>query len=380
MTHSQANGIRDPIQGLMRTPRSVNIELTSRCNLRCRYCYFFNNPAVTYRDLPTEDWLRFFDELGALGVMNVSLAGGEPFTRTDLPLLLEGVVRNHMRFSLISNGSLIDDKIAAFIAATGRCDHVQVSVDGSRPETHDANRGRGSFEGAIRGIRTLQRHGVKVAVRLTITQHNVNDLEDAARFLLEELELPGFGTNSAGYLGTCQINAKDLLLTTAQRQTAMETLLRLNEKYHGRISAAAGPLAEGRMWGKMEAARRAGAPPFAHGGKLFGCGCVWNKISIRADGAVMPCSMLAHEVLGYINQDKLVDIWQKSPVMDRMRNRRNISLNNFEFCSGCAYQPYCTGNCPGLAYALTGQIDHPSPDACLRKFLQDGGSLEGIIS
>lgn len=380
MMHSEVNGIREPIQELMRTPRSVNIELTSRCNLRCRYCYFFNNSAVTYRDLPAEDWLRFFDELGTLGVMNVSLAGGEPFTRTDLPVLLEGVVRNHMRFSLISNGSLIDDEISAFIAATGRCDHVQVSVDGSRPETHDANRGKGSFEGAIRGIKTLQRHGVKVVVRLTITQYNVNDLVDAAQLLLEELELPSFSTNSAGYLGTCQINAEDLLLTPVQRQTAMEILLRLNEKYNSRISAAAGPLADGRMWRKMEAARREGAPPFANGGKLSACGCVWNKISVRADGVIVPCSMLAHEVLGHINQDKLVDIWQKNPVMNRMRNRKNISLSEFEFCSRCVYQPYCTGNCPGLAYALTGQIDHPSPDACLRDFLQDGGSLEGIIS
>ncbi len=37
---------------VMRTPRTLDIEITARCNLRCRYCYFFNNPAVDYRDLP----------------------------------------------------------------------------------------------------------------------------------------------------------------------------------------------------------------------------------------------------------------------------------------------------------------------------------------
>ncbi|MFQ5944330.1 MAG: radical SAM protein, partial [Anaerolineales bacterium] len=63
---------------VMSTPRSVDIEITARCNLRCRYCYFFNNPAVEYADLPAEEWLTFFEELGQCGVMTVTLAGGEP--------------------------------------------------------------------------------------------------------------------------------------------------------------------------------------------------------------------------------------------------------------------------------------------------------------
>lgn len=233
----------------MHTPRSVDVELTARCNLRCSYCYFFNNPEVEYRDLPTQEWLTFFDELGRAGVMRVCLAGGEPFIREDLPELLEGVVRNRMRFSLLSNGGLIDDEIAAFIAGTGRCDYVQVSVDGSCPETHDAGRGMGSFEGAIRGIRTLQRNAVPVAVRVTIHRHNVHDLENTARLLLEDLGLEGFGTNSAGYLGSCRQNEAEMLLSIEDRQTAMETLAKLSEKYNGCISALAGPLADVRYWG-----------------------------------------------------------------------------------------------------------------------------------
>ena len=89
---------------VMCTPRGVDIQLTAKCNLRCRYCYFFNNLAMEYRDLPTAEWLRFFDELGSLGVMDVTLSGGEPFMREDLPALLEGIVRNRMRFALLSNG------------------------------------------------------------------------------------------------------------------------------------------------------------------------------------------------------------------------------------------------------------------------------------
>jgi SynChlorMet cassette radical SAM/SPASM protein ScmE len=359
----------------MRAPRTLDLEVTARCNLRCRYCYFFNNPAVEYRDLPTDEWLRFFDELGALGVMNLCLAGGEPFIRKDLPALLEGIVRNRMRYSLLSNGALIDDKIAAFIASTGRCDYVQVSVDGSSPETHDVCRGKGSFIKAIQGIRILQRHMVTVAVRVTIHRYNVHDLEATARLLLEELGLPGFGTNSAGYLGTCRLNADDVLLTTEERRVAMTTLLHLTEKYDGRISAAAGPLAEARRWRRMEEARAQSAPEFSNGGHLTACGCPSSKIAVRADGVIVPCTMLAHIELGRINQDSLVEVWRRSPALNQLRQRQAIPLTEFELCAGCAYIPYCTGNCPALAYTLTGQVDHPSPDACLRRFLEDGGTL-----
>lgn len=359
----------------MRSPRSLTLEITARCNLRCRYCYFFNNPAIVYRDLPTGEWLAFFDELGSLGVMNVTLAGGEPFIREDLPRLVEGIVRNRMRFSFLSNGALIDDDIAALLARAGRCEYVQVSVDGSCAEVHDSCRGRGSFDGALRGIRALQRHRIGVAVRVTIHRNNVHDLENIARFLLEDLGLQDFGTNAAGYMGACRGNADDILLNVEERMEAMATLLRLSAKYGGRISAQAGPLADGHMWRRMEEARAQGKPAFPNGGRLTACGCPTHKISVRADGVIVPCNMLAQIELGRINKDSLAEIWQNSPALNRLRNRHAIPLDGFEFCAGCLYIPYCTGNCPGLAYTLTGQVDHPSPDACLRRFLEGGGAV-----
>ena len=360
---------------VMRSPRSVDIEITSRCNLRCRYCYYFDNTEVDYKDLPTDEWLQFFDELGRCAVMDVTLQGGEPFIRKDLPQLIEGIVRNRMRFNLLSNGTLIDDAIAAFLAETGRCDSVQVSVDGSGPETHDACRGTGSFEKAVRGISTLQRHRVPVAVRVTIHRHNVHDLEAIAHLLLEDLGLGGFSTNSAGYLGSCRHSAEEVMLTTQDRQEAMETLLRLSEQYDGRISAQAGPLADGEMWQRMEEARSHGVPSFPDGGYLTACGCHNSKINIRADGAITPCSMLPHMELGRINRDSLIDVWRHHADLGQLRRRHAIPLTAFEFCRDCPYIPYCTGNCPGLAYTMIGQVDHPSPDACLRRFLEDGGRL-----
>jgi len=366
----------DPItQQVMRTPRSVDLEITSRCNLRCRYCYFFDNQEVTYRDLPTDEWLRFIAELGDCGVMNVCLAGGEAFIRKDLPQLIEAIVKNRMRFSILSNGSLVDDSIASFIADTKRCDYVQVSIDGSRAEVHDICRGKGSFAGAVRGIRTLQKHNVPVTVRTTLHHHNIDDLENTARFLLEELGLQGFSTNAAGYIGSCRKNSRDLLLTVEDRQAAMLKLVRLNLRYDGRITAQAGPLADAEFWTHMEAARRQKAPAFDNGGRLTGCGCTHDSIAVRADGTIVPCSILAHLELGRINRDSLLEVWQKNQALNSLRRRHHIRLADFDYCSDCGYLDYCTGNCPGLGYAMTGQVNFPSPDACLKRFLADGGSI-----
>jgi SynChlorMet cassette radical SAM/SPASM protein ScmE len=358
---------------VMHTPRSVVLEITSRCNLRCSYCYFFDNPGVSYLDLPTEEWLQFIDELGDCGVMNVTLSGGEVFIREDLPQLISGIVKNRMRFSILSNGTLIDDGIASFLAKTVRCGYVQVSIDGSSAEVHDICRGKGSFERAVRGIRILQNHDVPVTVRMTLHHFNVSDLENTAHFLLEELNLPDFSTNSAGFLGLCQKNSKDLLLNVEERQTAMAELSRLAHHYQGRISAQAGPLADARSWSRMEAARLKQAPAFEEGGRLTGCGCAYDSVAVRADGAIVPCSMLTHLELGRINQDSLTEVWQKNQDLTSLRQRHAIQLSDFDSCSNCNYVNYCTGNCPGLGYAITGQVDRPCPDACLRKFLEGGG-------
>jgi SynChlorMet cassette radical SAM/SPASM protein ScmE len=360
---------------LMRTPKKVDIDITNRCNLRCRYCYHFESPGDAGRDLPTGEWLQFFGELNRCAVTEVTLAGGEPFMREDLREILGGIVQNRMRFAILSNGTLIDDDMAAYIASTGRCNYVQVSIDGSIAETHDSMRGKGSFARALEGLMTLRRHGVRAAVRMTIHRKNVHDLENVAKLLLEELGLPSFGTNSAGAMGLCQKNAEMVQLTTEERMIAMETLLRLAKKYKGRISAMAGPLAEARGWLDMEDARLWGKPLTPTRGYLTGCGCYRSSLNVRADGGITPCTMLSHIELGRINRVDLGEVWRENTELNALRQRHHIPLSGFSFCAGCEYIPYCTGSCPGLSYTIVGEVNHPSPDSCLRKFLAEGGRL-----
>ena len=200
-------------------PSSVEIAITGRCNLSCKYC-FYADEMVALSDLPTERWLAFFEELGRLAVQRVTLTGGEVFTRPDLFELIDGVVANRMRYSLLSNGTLISEKVLQQFEIGRRrlrLDSIQLSVDGSRAEVHDKSR-PGSFERTMRALRLLRQAGFPVVVRVTINRHNVDDLENIARLLLDEMGLDSFGTNEAFHCGIVERQEEGIVLTPAQRR------------------------------------------------------------------------------------------------------------------------------------------------------------------
>lgn len=353
--------------GLMPTPRSVDIEFTSKCNARCLYCYYMGNEGVRYEDIPIARWLDFIDELGRAQVMRMCISGGEALVREEIGELIAAIVRNRMRFQLLTNGQLVTPEVARMLHETGRCDSVQVSLDGSRPEAHDCVRGEGSFEAALRAIHTLVAAQVPTTVRVTIHPDNIDDLPAVAELLLEEIGLPSFSTNAVSSLGTQSKYACGIFLTPSQRLRAMKALAELEAKYPNRIEASAGPLAEWRMFHEMEAHRLSGEP-IPGRGFLVACGCVFERIAVRADGAYVPCCMLPQMVLGYVGSDALPDVWRNAQAMRAMRERRKIPLDSFEECQGCEYVPYCTGNCPGTASSLTGDPNRPSPEGCLRRW------------
>ncbi|MBN1433613.1 SynChlorMet cassette radical SAM/SPASM protein ScmE [Candidatus Fermentibacterales bacterium] len=361
-----------------RTPRNVEICITNQCNLRCTYCSHFSSEGSGSDDLPTGEWLAFFEELNRCSVLEVVLGGGEPLLRGDLMELVNGIVTNRMRFRIQTNGLLLTLELAASLRSTGRCHQVQLSIDGSCPEVHDHFRGDGSFEGVITGLRILQKSRLPISVRVTVHKRNVDDLERIATLLLEGFGLPAFSTNSASYMGLCRQNADEVQLGVEEHSRAMEALLRLGDRYPGRILANAGPLSNARHWLDMERARKEGLDPFPDCGYLRSCGGVFSKITVRADGVIVPCVQMTHIELGRINRSDLRVLWQEHPGILSLRRRWDVPLGSFEFCRGCPYIPYCRGNCPALAYTILGVENHPSPDACLRRFLDSGGKLPRV--
>lgn len=360
---------------VMKSPKSVDLNITTRCNLRCSYCSHFSSKSDTDNDLATKEWLTFFKELNDNAVLDVCLSGGEPFIREDLKELIDGIIKNRMRFSMLSNGTLINDDILEYIKSTNRCDSIQVSIDGAGPDTHDISRGKGAFEKAMHGLKLLLKHKLPATVRVTIHKFNYKGLDEITRLLLEEVGLPSFSTNSASNFGLCRKNKDTTQLNAEEYSETMAKLIELNVKYNGRIGAQAGPLASGKHWMKIEEAISKGEKGLPGCGYLRSCGGVFSKMAIRADGIMLPCSQIPHVELGRINKDKLHDVWLNHPELKRLRDRRDIPLEQFEFCRGCKYIPYCRGGCPAISYTLTGDENKPSPDACYRVFSEAGGKL-----
>lgn len=362
---------------LMMTPRSVDLAITTRCNLRCVYCSHFDSPGEVERDLPAEEWLKFFEELTAAAVMDVTLSGGEALIRKDFKELVNGIVKNRMRFSLLSNGTLINNDIAEFLASTGRCGSVQISIDGPDSKIHDLNCGKGSFEAALRGLKCLMKHGINCTVRLTISRNNIDHLEEAAELLLEEVGLRSFSTNSVCPFGMGQTNSDMVTLCPQEYARAMTAHHNIIKKYGNRVNSSAGPLSSYKHWTEMEKARRENAPGKPGYGYLTSCNGVFSKLAVRADGVIVPCGLIPHIELGRINRDSLVDIWQKHPELKNLRERQQTPLADFEYCGTCDYVNYCRGGCPANAYNLSGDVNKPVPsgDSCYRRFLEEGGVL-----
>lgn len=323
---------------------------------------------MALNDLPTKRWLSFFDELGRLGVMTVCLTGGEAFTRPDLFELIDGIIANRMRYSLLSNGTLItEDVLNKF--ATGkrrqRLDSIQVSVDGSSADIHDRSRPK-SFKHAMDGLKLLKKAGFPVTVRVTVNRHNVDDLENTARLLLEDVGVPSFSTNEAYACGATDRTEGNIILTPAQRQKAMEVLSRLSEKYDRRIQAQAGPLIIAQKLKAMDEMLACGETAGPGHGALSACGGVFGKLAVNHDGTIVPCHLLSTLHLGTIGTDSLQEIWMNHPTMKALRQRMEIPLNSLTTCKDCIYQRFCTGGCPGGALYLNGNFNTRNPMDCYR--------------
>ncbi len=320
-----------------------------------------------------DDWLNFFEELGRLKVMDVSLTGGEVFTRPDIFELIDGIIDNRMRYDLITNGTLITEEILEKFKIGKRrlrLNYIQISIDGSSAEIHDKNRPE-SFDRAVRGLRLLKKNGFPLTVRTTISKHNLNDLENIAEFLLDDIGLKSFSTNEAMPVGAggCQIDGS-ITLSPTEKLTAMGKLEKLLKKYPGRIKASSGPLANIKTYEEMRESKKLGIRTMpSRMGYLTACGCVFSRIDVLHDGTIVPCHMLPSLHLGKIGEISLKEIWENHEIMEAMRNRRSIPMKEVRGCEKCEWNDYCNGGCPGLAHQLTGDFNRANPEDCYKKFL-----------
>ncbi len=363
----------DAYPNVMSAPSQVDISLTGRCNLECRYC-FYNDSMEKAGDLPTESWVNLFEELGSIGTRRLCLSGGEPFMRRDFFELIDALIDNKMRYSILSNGTLIDkNTINKFSKGKRRLrlDSIQISIDGSKAEIHDKSRPPKSFDRALSALRLLKKEGFPVTVRVTINRHNVENLESIASLLIDDVGLGGFSTNEADYQGSARCQGQDIVLTVAERKQAMESLVVINEKYGGRIGAQAGPLTRAKTMKEITDLLARGESSKQGRGKLCSCGGVFNKMAVLHDGTMVPCNMLPELAMGRISETTVEKAWQTHPNINMVRERRKIPITEIEECRDCTYAGFCSGGCPGNVMAKTGKLNGIDPLTCYKRYLEE---------
>lgn len=164
-------------------PLAGNFELTPCCNLQCRMCYVRKDASEAGdRLLPADQWLDWGEEAVRAGMLFLLLTGGEPLTHPQFREIYLGLKKMGLMVSVNTNGTLINEEMADFLAAEAPA-RVNLSLYGASPETYERLCGSGAaYEKAVRAIELLLARGVHVKLNYSATPSNAADLPEIFRF------------------------------------------------------------------------------------------------------------------------------------------------------------------------------------------------------
>lgn len=315
-------------------------EVTGACNLSCEYCRASATATPADSELSTKEALAFIDEVAPRRPMLI-LSGGEPLLRTDIFDIARYAMGRGVRVSLATNGTLLSFEAVEKIKEAGIM-RVSVSLDGPAPDIHDAFRGRGSFDLAMRGIDIL-RGRVDFQINMTVTKENL-DVVGATMDLAEKLGAVAF---HLFFLVPTGRGREDELVTPGEQDEILRQVARdsRNRKIEVKVTCAPqyGRIAKEVL---TEAERR----------RVPGSACLagTNFVFVSRTGDVSPCGYLPI-VAGNVREEKFSDIWESSPVFVDLRRRELLGR-----CGGCDRRKVC-GGCRARAYALTGDYLESDP-------------------
>jgi MoaA/NifB/PqqE/SkfB family radical SAM enzyme len=160
-----------------RIPLEGEIDLTCRCNLRCRHCWLripANDPSGK-KELSFDEISRITTETRAMGCRIWSISGGEPMLRQDFAEIFDIITRNSLSYFLNTNGTLITPSIARLLKRKGA---KMVALYGATKEVHDnITRTPGSFEATMRGFAYLREAKTGFTVQLIPMRGNYHQYD-----------------------------------------------------------------------------------------------------------------------------------------------------------------------------------------------------------
>ncbi|MEM3536365.1 MAG: radical SAM protein [Candidatus Bathyarchaeia archaeon] len=371
-------------------PFEVVWNFTYTCNLKCKHCYE-NAGGEKRKELSTDEAKQVLDMLSkvaGIGLPALSFSGGEPLARKDF-FELAAYAKKRVGFvSIASNGTLITQDNAKRIKDVG-VDYVEISIDGATPQVHDDFRGiPGAFERAMEGVKNCVEEGLDTCIATVLHRNNVAEL-DKLIGLAKQLDVRFMHFN---YIPTGRAKAYvELDLTPEERLHVLETIgkeiiglyLQAKEEelktgksnvevdkffstcpqYASVTKDISQKFGEKFMVEAHYAAKK-GVESVAN--FLGGCGAGRLYCCLEPNGDIKPCVFFPtgkDTVLGNILKDNFDEIWDKHPLLWKLRVREDLEDYRVGGKSvGCGSCPdkYICGGCRARAYSyFNGNVKAP---------------------
>ncbi|QGP93302.1 Coenzyme PQQ synthesis protein E [Neomoorella glycerini] len=156
-------------------PYAILVDLTARCNLRCRGCWAGDYEQGYQLELDLVE--RLLKEAQELGIYFLVLSGGEPLVRTSDVLYLASTFPE-MVFHVYTNGTLISEQMADNVATLGNLTFA-ISLEGFEEQT-DERRGKGVYKKVMRAMDILRERGIPFGFSATYTRENTEAIASDA--------------------------------------------------------------------------------------------------------------------------------------------------------------------------------------------------------
>ena len=321
-------------------------EVTLACDLACAHC---GSRAGRARpdELSTAEALDLVRQMAEMGVMEVTLIGGEAYLREDWLELIAAVRAAGMQCTMTTGGRGLTAEMAVAAARAG-LQSASVSLDGTE-DVHDRLRGvRGSHASALSAAANLRRAGVGVSVNTQINRLSMPLLSELADSVI------AVGAHAWQIQLTVAMgrgaDIPDLLLQPYEMLVLFPTLAHLKQ----RCRDAGVNLWPGNnigYFGPYESVLK-GTMPRGH---MASCGAGRSTLGIEADGAIKGCPSLPTEAWtgGNIRDDSLKDIWERSAPLRYTRDRTVDDL--WGYCRSCYYADECRAGCTWTSFVFFGK-------------------------
>lgn len=339
--------------------KALCFHVAHSCNLNCSYCFASQGNYHGERALMSfEVGKRAIDFLvensGTRKNLEVDFFGGEPLMNWQVVKDIVAYARQvekeknkNFRFTLTTNGVLIDDEVIEF--ANKEMSNVVLSLDG-RKEIHDLTRvdysGKGSYDLIVPKFKKLveARGDKNYYIRGTFTHANPDFTKDVfhiADLGFTQLSMEPVVCDPSDPMA---LTKEDLEIVKEHYEILAKEMLKRKEEgreftfYHYMIDLTEGPCIYKR---------------------ISGCGSGTEYMAVTPWGDLYPC----HQFVGE-GAYKLGDIWQGVTADERRNEFKSCNAYARKDCEACWAKLYCSGGCAANAYHASGDIRGIYEDGC----------------